>query len=173
MRMMGEIFAIPFMFGLLATGIPTLGFVLISLFDGWPKLRLRQIAGMVAIAAAVFGIFSAGPHGEGAVFFILSVVLFLIFFVMWRNEFRLFMLRRDDEFPGRWDKLGWFIMLTLGAPAGVWLFRAFRQSRWPEPVSGAGHWVHGATATHAKVRTSPWDDDEAVTEASPVSAGVE
>ena len=51
---------------------------------------------------------------------------------MWVREFRLLMLRRDDEFPGRSDKLAWIFALTILAPAGVWLFRSFRHARWPE-----------------------------------------
>jgi len=41
------------------------------------------------------------------------------------------MLRRDDEFPGRFDKLAWIFALTILAPAGVWIFRSFRLARWP------------------------------------------
>ena len=55
----------------------------------------------------------------------------LLFCGMWVREFRLLMLRRDDEFPGRSDKLAWIFALTILAPAGVWMFRSFRMARWP------------------------------------------
>ena len=53
------------------------------------------------------------PHGTGS------------------GKFRLLMVRRDDEFPGRSDKLAWIFALTILAPAGVWMFRSFRLARWP------------------------------------------
>ncbi len=51
---------------------------------------------------------------------------------MWSQEFRLLMLRGADEFPDRFDKLAWVFVLTVMAPAGVWLFRSYRRARWPE-----------------------------------------
>jgi hypothetical protein len=77
------------------------------------------------------------------------------------------MSRRDDEFPGRSDKRGWFLLLTLAAPAGVWIFRSYRKARWPESSrSGGSETIPG------RAKSSPWDDDEA-DEPSPVRAGVE
>jgi hypothetical protein len=103
----------------------------------------------VAAAAWVFALFTLGRSGEMEVFLFISLLLvLLLFFGLWRREFRLLMLRRDDEFPGRLDKIGWFLMLSVAAPAGVWLFRSYRRARWPESV----------VAVKPK-RSSPWDEE--------------
>ena len=52
-------------------------------------------------------------------------------------------------------------MLTIAAPAGVWLFRSFRKAQWPESIVEAA----------SKAR-NPWDHDDA-DEPSPAMAGVE
>jgi hypothetical protein len=62
----------------------------------------------------------------------------VMFCGMWVREFRLLMARRDDEFPGRLDKLAWIFALTILAPAGVWMYRSFRLAQSPaiaEPVA--------------------------------------
>jgi hypothetical protein len=143
MMIMQEIVAIT----LLYVGLPTACFLVISLFEGFPRIKLRQVAGIVAVAALVFAGFSVGSGGEFPVMVILVVAPMLIFFGLWRREFRHLMLRSDEDFPGRSDKLGWFLMLTFGAPAGVWLYRSFRKARWPEPVAGP------------RGRQSPWDEE--------------
>ena len=40
---------------------------------------------------------------------------------------------RDDDFPGRNDKLIWVFLLLLLAPVGAWLFRSYRLAHWPQP----------------------------------------
>jgi hypothetical protein len=141
MMIIQEIVAI----ALLYVGLPTACFLVISLFEGFPRIKLRQIAGIVAVAALVFAALSVGPMGEFPIIVIIVVAPLLVFFSVWHREFRNLMLRSDEDFPGRFDKLGWFLMLTFGAPAGVWLYRSFRKARWPEPVAGP------------KGRQSPWD----------------
>jgi hypothetical protein len=41
------------------------------------------------------------------------------------------MLLGDDAFPGRHDKLIWALLLFILPPVGVWLFRSYREVRWP------------------------------------------
>ena len=147
-------------------GVPTAGFALLTLFEGFPKIRLGQIAGIVAVLAWVFALFTAGPWNEGPLFFLAAVVLVLIFLATWKREFRLLMLRSDDEFPGRWDRLAWFLVLVLAPAFGPWLFRSYRKARWPE-LSTAGRWTDGPSAPRPK--SSPWDEDEAP---APAAAGV-
>lgn len=151
--------------GLIA--VPTLAFMLLALFEGFPRIRLGQIAGIVAVVAWFFGLFSGGPWYAEAYLFFSVVGIVLLFFGVWKRELRLLMSRRDDEFPGRFDKLGWFLLLTLAAPAGPWLFRSYRKARWPE-VSRAGRWE----SAPGRAKSSPWDDDE-VDAPSPARAGVE
>jgi hypothetical protein len=148
-------------------GVPTAGFALLTLFEGFPKIRLGQIAGIVAVLAWVFALIAAGPWNEGPILTLGAVTLILIFFATWKREFRLLMLRGDDEFPGRWDRLAWFLVIVLAPAVGPWLFRSYRKARWPE-TSRAGRWE----SAPRRVKSSPWDDDE-VDEPSPARAGVE
>jgi hypothetical protein len=159
MMIMQEIVAIASLYVVL----PTACFLVLSMFEGFPRIKLRQIAGIVVVAALVFAGFSVGSGGEFLVIVILVVVPLLIFFGLWRREFRHLMLRSDEDFPGRFDKLGWFLMLTFGAPAGVWLYRSFRKTRWPESV----------VAAESKKRSSPWDDEEMDVALSPMGTAVE
>jgi hypothetical protein len=150
--------------------IPTLFLGVLALFEGFPRIRIGQIAGIVAVCAWFFGLFSIQWQERSGYLTLSVVVALLIFFGLWRREFRLLMLRRDDEFPGRLDKIGWFLMLTVAAPAGVWLFRSYRKARWPES-SVAGRWdVDGQVATGRREKSSPWDEDDV---ASSARAGVE
>jgi hypothetical protein len=151
-------------------GVPTAGFALLTLFEGFPRIRLGQIAGIVAVLAWVFALFSAGPWNEGPLLAILAASLVLIFLSTWKREFRLLMLRADDEFPGRWDRLAWFLVIVLAPAFGPWLFRSYRKARWPE-LSTAGRWTDGPS-TARRAKSSPWDDDE-VDSPSPAGAGVE
>jgi hypothetical protein len=141
--------------------VPTACFLLISLFDGFPKIRLGQIAGIVAISAFVFAVLSVGPAGEGLVIILAIAVPLVIFFGLWRREFGILMLRRGDEFPDPTDKMVWVVLLTIAAPAGIWLFRSYRKARWPELVK-AGRW--------AVERSVSWDEENAP---SPERVGVE
>ncbi len=148
--------------------VPTIAFAILALFEGFPRIRLGQIAGIVAVAAWFFGLFGASHPWQAEMYLFWTVVgLVLLSCGVWKREFRLLMTRRDDEFPGRFDKLTWILLLTLAAPAGAWLYRSYRKARWPE-VSGAGRWQPSAKPT----RSSPWDDDEADIP-SPARAGVE
>jgi hypothetical protein len=149
MRFMNEILILGLMIGGPVIVLPTVCFGLLSLFEGFPRIRIGQIAGLVAFAAWVFALFTIS-RGDTEMFLFISLLLvMLLFFGLWRREFRLLMLRGDDEFPGRLDKIGWFLMLTLAAPAGVWIFRTYRKARWPEPGSAA----------KATARRSPWDEE--------------
>jgi hypothetical protein len=141
--------------------IPTLCFLLIGLFEGFPKIRLGQIGGIVVVAAFVFALFTVGPDGEVPIMVLGVAVPLIVFFTLWRRELAALMLRRGDEFPDPTDKMVWIVLLTIAAPAGVWLFRAYRKARWPEPVK-AGRW--------AVERSVSWDEVDAP---SPEPVGVE
>ena len=115
-------------------------FALASLFSGFPRLRLHQILGIVGVSAWVFGFINAFDleyEGSSCSFGPIVIIL-LLFAGMWRHEFRILMLRRADEFPDRFDKLAWTFVLTVMAPAGVWMFRSYRRVQWPEPAKQAG-----------------------------------
>lgn len=110
--------------------LPWLALGLASLFMGFPRLQIRQVLGIVLVVAWSLALFAG--TGQEEIQLLATVVLLLIAFGgMWLNEFRLLMSRRDDEFPGKYDKLVWSLALVIFAPAGVWLFRFYRQSRRP------------------------------------------
>jgi hypothetical protein len=67
----------------------------------------------------------------------LGVGLYL-FSIAWAREFRHLIRLDDSAFPGRNDKLIWAILLIVLPPAGVLMFRPFRQARWPEAKPAAG-----------------------------------
>jgi len=126
--------------------VPWSFFAIAELFEGFPRLRLRQVLGLLGLLVLVggpVGLILVAEFGTWAIdgdWFLygglLAALAWLIvgpvlFCGMWVREFRLLMLRRDDEFPGRSDKLAWIFALTLLAPAGVWLSRSYRMARWP------------------------------------------
>jgi hypothetical protein len=106
--------------------VPWIFFALSALFEDFPRIGLRQVAGLIAAVAWVLGFALNTEEGRQAYLLLSEVVGMLLFAGMWVREFRLLMLRRDDEFPGRSDKLAWVFALTILAPAGVWLHRSYR-----------------------------------------------
>jgi hypothetical protein len=114
--------------------VPTFCFLLIGLFEGFPKLRLGQIGGMVIVAAFIFAVMTVDGNGEWPIMLLGVAIPLIVFFTLWRREFAALMLRRGDEFPDPTDKMVWVVLLTVAAPAGVWLFRSYRKARWPDPV---------------------------------------
>ncbi len=123
--LIGGIIALPLVI------LPWLTFALTALFDGFPRLRLHQVLGIVGVSGWVLAFFTV-PDGAYILTFASIVIILLAFAAMWSREFRLLMLRRSDEFPDRLDKLAWVFVLTVLAPVGVWLFRSYRRARWPE-----------------------------------------
>jgi hypothetical protein len=136
------------------TAVPWLIFALASLLAGFPRLRLHQILGIVGVAAWVFAFLNrTGPFGGNELLvFVTIVACFLGFAGMWNHEFRLLMLRRPDEFPDPRDRLAWIFLLTVMAPAGVWLFRSYRKARWPEAVAAGPHPLDSADPLEGRVR---------------------
>jgi hypothetical protein len=104
------------------------------------RIGLSQVmAGVVVAALALMVIYSHGP-GEAMLPIVLLSVWILAWFVRnWRKEFVFLMGLRDEDFPGRQDKLIWALVLLVLAPIGVWFFRSYRLAHWPEPKS----MIHG------------------------------
>jgi hypothetical protein len=99
------------------------------------QVTLGQMMAAVALAAIVLLFFTAGPGPERVFSTTLVALCVLAWFVRnWRKEFVFLMGLRDEEFPGRHDKLIWVGMLLALAPVGVWVFRAYRLAHWPEPA---------------------------------------
>ena len=75
--------------------------------------------------------FASLGSSEGTMLLVIvtTVVILPAIAGMWLREFRLLMLRRSDEFPDPLDKMAWVFVLTVMAPAGVWMFRSYRRAR--------------------------------------------
>jgi hypothetical protein len=101
----------------------------------WPlQFNLWQMMTGVAVTALVLVTFE---WGYGAVLaLILSSLFVLAWFIRnWCQEFVFLMGLRDDDLPGRNDKLIWAVVLLAFAPLSVWFFRSYRLAHWPAPKS--------------------------------------
>jgi|GEM_PF-5616253 len=65
--------------------------------------------------------------------FLAAFVLMAYYLVRWRQEFLFLMSLRDDQFPGRHDKILWTVVLIVLPPIGLWAFRSYHLAHWPEP----------------------------------------
>jgi hypothetical protein len=101
----------------------------------WPlRLTLWQMMCVVAVAAFLILVFE--KQLEVVFTFIAVSLLVLAWFVRaWSLEFVFLMGLRDDDFPGRHDKLIWAFLLFTFAPIAIWFFRSYRLAHWPEPVA--------------------------------------
>jgi prepilin signal peptidase PulO-like enzyme (type II secretory pathway) len=111
----------------------------------WPfQFNLWQMMTGVALAAFVLMVFEW--RYERIMIFTLISLLVLAWFVRnWRNEFVFLMGLRDDDLPGRNDKLIWAILLVAFAPLSIWFFRSYRLAHWPEPEPAHEPSLHAAT----------------------------
>jgi hypothetical protein len=98
------------------------------------KFNLWQMMAAVMVAALLLFVFEAGPHRDRLLAITLLAVWVLAWFVRtWCDEFVYLMGVRDEDLPGRHDKLIWVALLLAFAPIGVWLFRSYRLAHWPSP----------------------------------------
>jgi Na+/melibiose symporter-like transporter len=99
------------------------------------QFTLGQILVIVVVLALVFAAATTGAPGFQRILpiFLLSLIVLTWFCRAWRHEFVLLMEKGDGDFPGRFDKLIWVLILLFLAPIGVWFFRSFRLAHWPEP----------------------------------------
>ena len=101
----------------------------------WPlQLNLWQMMCVVAVAAFLILVFEKQLEVAVAIFTI-SIVALAWFVRTWNREFVYLMGLRDDDFPGRHDKLIWAFLLFAFSPIAVWFFRSYRLAHWPEPVA--------------------------------------
>jgi len=102
-----------------------------SLKDGNPWRFVAIALGLILLLAALNA--EVGPRGESNVLAVLCLGVLGVFLHIWRREFVFLMGRRDEEFPGQFDKLIWAAFLIMMAPVGLWFFRSYRLGHWPEP----------------------------------------
>jgi len=103
----------------------------------WPlRLNLWHMMSAVAVAAFVILAFERG-YEVALALTLISLFVIAWFVRVWCHEFVFLMGLRDDDFPGRNDKLIWVIVLLAFAPIGPWIFRSYRLAHWPEPVTSS------------------------------------
>jgi len=97
-------------------------------------LKLWHVMAAVVVAALLLHAFTGPPTEDRLLSLeILALGVLVGFARTWCNEFGFLMGLRDDEFPGRNDKLIWAVVLLALAPFGVWFFRSYRLAHWPGP----------------------------------------
>jgi hypothetical protein len=99
------------------------------------QFRLWHVVITVLVTALVLRAFGPGPFSDRmAAMAALSVLVLAWFVRAWCNQFVYLMGLRDDDFPGRHDKLIWVLLLFVFPPITVWFFRTYRLAHWPEPA---------------------------------------
>lgn len=120
-------------------------------FLGWlMQSRLWHVLVAVGLSACVFATFVT--EGVFPLWVGLLVVLALVVRA-WRNEFLFLMALRDEDLPGRYDKLIWTLVLVMIPPVGFWLFRSYREAHWPEPTPVGGEPAASAARCGEPLRT--------------------
>jgi hypothetical protein len=97
------------------------------------KFNLWQIMTSVVVVALLLQAARAGPEQSALSIMLLALGVLAWFVRTWCNEFVFLMGLRDDDFPGRNDKLIWAVVLLAFAPFSVWFFRSYRLAHWPQP----------------------------------------
>jgi hypothetical protein len=101
----------------------------------WPlQLNLWQLMTGVAVAAFVMLLLERGA-AVVFTFFAVSLLILAWFARTWSHELIFLMGLRDDDLPGRHDKLIWAFLLFAFAPIAIWFFRSYRLAHWPEPAT--------------------------------------
>jgi len=117
-------------------------------FAGWlAQSKTWHALIAVGLSALVF-LSTFDHHGEGMILalFVTALVFLAVMIRAWQHQVLFLMSLRDDDFPGQRDKLIWAAFLFVMPPVGLWLFRSYREGRWPEPeptgkVSPARDWI--------------------------------
>ena len=110
-----------------------------SVHEGVRRRMARFKLWQLVVAVILCGLlFSMTSVRSPIVPLTLAVLIVLALYSrIWRDEFIFLMGLRDDEFPGRSDKLIWVFLLIVLAPVGPWLFRSYRLAHWPQPEQAA------------------------------------
>lgn len=98
---------------------------------------------LVAGAVVLLVVVAANPP---AGVLLTGIALAVLLFRWWAFEFSFLMGLRDVDFPGRHDKPIWAAMMILLGPAGLWMFREYRLSRWPASEPSEAKRPAGASA---------------------------
>jgi hypothetical protein len=114
----------------------------------WPlRLTLWQMMVGVAVAAFLILVFEK-QLGFAIAFFTISLLILAWFVHAWNHEFVFLMGLRDEDLPGRHDKLIWAFLLFTFAPIAIWFFRSYRLAHWPEPAAESDFSLRPEPAGH-------------------------
>jgi len=104
-------------------------------FDDWSEWVKPWQVGLALILAVVLLMAMNAPPASRDDFaaLALAVIVLPLFLRAWRREFLFLMALRDDDFPGRHDKVIWAVALLAFAPVALWVFRSYRLAHYPEP----------------------------------------
>ena len=103
--------------------------------DGLRQVRLWHLAIAFAVMALSLSFLAPGVARSGIPQFAAMVAVAVLLAAAWVREFLFLMNLRDDDLPGRFDKPIWAGVLIVLAPVGLFLFRSYRLSHWPEPLA--------------------------------------
>jgi len=121
-----------------------------SLLHEGVRRRLAQFKLWQLIVAMILCglLFSMTSVTSPIVPFMLAIVIVLgLYLRTWRDEFIFLMGLRDDDFPGRNDKLIWVLVLVVFAPVGPWLFGSYRLAHWAQSERSRDPEANAAGAT--------------------------
>lgn len=114
------------------------------------RINLWKLLFGMAVVAFLFAVIADGPHDGGFLVLLACLFIFALFLRAWRREFLFLMSLRDDDFPGRFDKPIWAVMLTTLPPIGLWCFRSYHVAHWPEPSPSPRRTAPGSRPTRCE-----------------------
>jgi len=101
------------------------------------RMRLHSMPGInrwivaALLPGALFFLFvNSSPREANVLFEMLLYAAGLLLVYLWIREIVHLMGLSDDAFPGRHDKLMWFVLLVGLPPIGVPAFAIFRRAYW-------------------------------------------
>ena len=97
--------------------------------------QARRNAWGIAAAVLLIAVLTVSPPGFLAM---AGLIVLVLFARSWMHEFVFLMHLKDSDFPGRFDKLVWALLMIGVAPVGLWIFRGYHLAHWPEPAVETG-----------------------------------
>jgi hypothetical protein len=116
-----------------ARAIDRPSWILDRLRSGWRRLMRINLWHVMAVVA-LLALLLATAEAPGYWLMLGGFALLVVFSRAWIRQLTFLMSLRDEDFPGRFDKLVWAFLLVALAPIGYWAFRAYRDTHWPEPA---------------------------------------
>lgn len=93
-------------------------------------------------AVMFFLMLQSGPGDAREILVFLVLAALVMMLIFWVRELVTLMGLGDEAFPGRHDKILWFLLLVALPPIGMVAFSVFRRAYWPAEkpaMNQAGH----------------------------------